>query len=188
MVSRSLCIPVICALLGLGTLAEAQSSQPVPASAPAPAQPPSPTCEAPEHHQFDFWIGEWTVRGPAGRVVGTNRIEQVLGGCAIVEHWTSSGGNHGTSLNFYDRTARQWTQTWIDNAGQPLTLAGALRDGRMVMAGTTPGGAGAAATQQRITWTPLEGGDVRQVWESSTDGGATWTIAFDGRYSRTTAK
>jgi hypothetical protein len=24
---------------------------------------------------------------------------------------------------------------------------------------------------------------VRQVWESSTDGGKTWTVAFDGTYT-----
>ena len=36
---------------------------------------------------------------------------------------------------------------------------------------------------QRITWTQ-EGDEVRQVWETSTDDGATWTVAFDGRYRR----
>ena len=146
--------------------------------------PPPPTCEAPEHHQFDFWIGEWTVRGRAGAVVGTNRVEPILSGCAIAEHWTSSGANRGTSLNFYDRAAGSWKQTWIDNAGQPLYLTGTFREGRMVLEGTTPGAAGAAPSRQRITWTPLEGGDVRQLWETSTDDGKTWTVAFDGRYSR----
>lgn len=34
----------------------------------------------------------------------------------------------------------------------------------------------------RITWNPTAPGRVRQLWETSTDGGATWTVAFDGRY------
>src|SRR5688572_22462307 len=174
-------LSVAMALVAVATSAHAQGS--------AATLPPSPpTCEAPEHRQFDFWIGEWTVRGKAGAVVGTSRIESALGGCAIVEHWTSSGANRGTSLNFYDRTTRQWMQTWIDNAGQPLHIAGALRDGRMVLEGTTPGAAGAPSTRNRISWTPLDGGDVRQLWETSTDGGTTWTVSFDGRYSRNASK
>jgi hypothetical protein len=35
---------------------------------------------------------------------------------------------------------------------------------------------------QRITWSPLEGGAVRQLWEQSDDAGATWAVVFDGRY------
>ena len=38
--------------------------------------------------------------------------------------------------------------------------------------------------KQRITWTPDTTGNVRQLWESSTDGGRTWTVVFDGRYSK----
>ena len=166
------------AIVAVGRPVHAQGSA-------TPATPPSPpTCEAPEHRQFDFWIGEWTVRGPAGAVVGTSRIEPVLSGCAIVEHWTGSGASRGTSLNFYDRQTREWTQTWIDNAGQPLRLAGAIRDGRMVLEGTTAGVGGSPVRRHRISWIPLEGGDVRQHWETSADDGATWTTSFDGRYSK----
>jgi hypothetical protein len=48
-------------------------------------------------------------------------------------------------------------------------------------AGDLPGGKKAL---QRITWSQLPGGKVRQFWESSTDGGKTWTVAFDGTYIR----
>jgi hypothetical protein len=43
---------------------------------------------------------------------------------------------------------------------------------------------GDAQVVQRITWTRLEDGRVRQLWESTADGGKTWTIAFDGYYRR----
>ena len=33
----------------------------------------------------------------------------------------------------------------------------------------------------RITWSRLEGGRVRQVWEQTADG-KTWTVVFDGIY------
>ena len=36
--------------------------------------------------------------------------------------------------------------------------------------------------RQRITWSKLDGGRVRQLWESSTDDGRTWSVAFDGTY------
>jgi hypothetical protein len=38
------------------------------------------------------------------------------------------------------------------------------------------------ATVQRITWSRETDGSVRQLWESSSDGGRTWAVAFDGRY------
>ena len=180
----SLSVRLLAAVASLAVVAPAHAQgSPAPATRPAP-----PTCEASEHHQFDFWIGEWTVRSPAGAVLGTSRIEPVLAGCAIVEHWTGSGASRGTSLNFYDRRTGEWTQTWIDNTGSPLRLAGALRDGHMVLEGTTPGVTGSPARRQRISWIPLEGGDVRQLWETSADDGATWTTSFDGRYSRKEAK
>jgi hypothetical protein len=36
----------------------------------------------------------------------------------------------------------------------------------------------------KITWTPNSDGSVRQLWESSTDHGKTWNIAFDGLYKK----
>jgi len=41
-----------------------------------------------------------------------------------------------------------------------------------------------AGATQRITWSVNEDGSVRQLRESSTDSGKTWTVQFDGRYVR----
>jgi len=152
---------------------------------PRPAQAadaPRP-CAAPQHRQFDFWIGEWDVRTPDGKTAGTNRITGILGGCGLQENWTGAGGTVGTSLNIYDAARALWHQTWIDSTGSLLLLDGAFRDGRMVLSGTTRSAKGGTTTD-RITWEPLAGGDVRQLWEQSSDGGASWTVAFDGRYTR----
>ena len=169
-VVRTLCFCTMAAAL-VAPPADAQATPPAP-----------PTCAAEAHHQFDFWLGEWDVRGANGQPLGTSRIEGVLGGCALVEHWTGAGPSRGTSLNFYDRGTGQWTQTWIDNTGTPLRLSGGLREGAMVMEGTAPG-AGGRLGRQRITWRPLPGGDVQQTWEQSADDGKSWTVAFDGRYA-----
>ena len=118
----------------------------------------------------------------AGKPAGTNRIESVMNGCGLAEHWTSARGGHGTSLNFYDRRTKRWSQAWIDEGGKALHLSGTFADGKMTLA-SAPRQTDAGIDVQRITWSKNADGTVRQVWESSTDGGSTWTVAFDGTYA-----
>lgn len=139
-------------------------------------------CEAPEYHQFDFWLGEWNVQGAGGKMAGSNRIEREYGGCVLHERYTTPGGFTGESLNTYDAGRGVWHQTWVDNAGTLLLLEGGLRDGKMVMEGRTTG-PGGQVKQHRITWTPNPDGSVRQLWES-TDATGAWKTAFDGLYTR----
>jgi hypothetical protein len=148
----------------------------------APSSPPNP-CAAPASRQFDFWAGSWTVKNPQGKIAGTNRIETILGGCALQENWSGAGGMSGTSLNFYDPADGRWHQLWVDGSGTILRLAGGLVDHRMVLEGETPRKTG-GAMRHRITWEPLTGGRVRQLWEQSSDGGQSWKVAFDGTYER----
>ena len=139
-------------------------------------------CEAPEHRQFDFWVGEWSVYRPDGALAGTNRIEREYGGCVLHERYTgASRGYAGESLNTYDASRRMWHQTWVDNAGTLLLLDGDVVGGNMVMQGSGPHEG--RSTQHRITWSPNADGTVRQLWEVlGTDG--RWTVIFDGRYRR----
>jgi hypothetical protein len=153
---------------------------PAPTAAQAPAS--RPDCSAAEYRQFDFWVGTWDVTAQ-GKPAGTNRIEVDLKGCVLVEHWTATRGGRGTSLNFYDRDTRSWHQTWMDEQGNALRLAGALREGRMVLESAPQRQRDGASTVQRITWTPNADGTVRQIWEQSTDT-KTWTMVFDGLYTR----
>lgn len=168
--SRRPC-PILFALLCAAVPAAAQS-------APTPAQ-----CREPEYRQFDFWVGEWDVTLPDGKTAGHNRIEPILGGCALRESWTGAGGLAGTSYNVYDRSRKVWHQTWVDGQGNLLQLEGGFASGRMTLQGETVDSAGAKA-RQRIIWEPTGPGGVRQLWETSSDGGATWTVAFDGRYRK----
>jgi hypothetical protein len=148
-----------------------------------PAAPKPKPCSATEHRQFDFWIGRWEVFTPDGKQAGVNLIEPIDGGCALIERWQGGGGFSGTSLNSWDATARQWRQHWVDNQGGLLQLAGGLEGTRMVLRSDGPHPSKPGLTlRQRITWTPLPDGAVRQHWETSEDAGATWVSAFDGRY------
>lgn len=148
---------------------------------PAPAQPP-PGCTTAQQRQFDFWIGDWDVT-VGGQPAGRNRIERILEGCALLENWTGAGGMSGKSLNFYDAQRGQWHQTWIDDRGGSLGLDGTFADGKMVLNGSKKNPASGKTTFNRITWTPLPSNQVRQLWETSSDG-KSWTVAFDGLYSR----
>ena len=89
---RSTVLPTVLLLLGFAF------------SAPAPAAP----CDAPEYRQFDFWLGEWVVKGPAGKVAGINRIVSEYGGCVLHEHYVTGRGYSGESLNTYDAGRKLW--------------------------------------------------------------------------------
>jgi hypothetical protein len=174
-------LPAIAGLLAL-TVGDAEVSRETSDPPAARAAAPRP-CDGPEHRQFDFWIGEWSVTSPAGKAAGRNRITPILGGCALREEWTGASGTHGTSLNAWDATSKKWRQTWVDDSGMVLLLSGGVQSGSMVLQGDVPGDAGRPA-RQRITWTPRPDGAVRQHWESSADGGRTWKTEFDGTYRK----
>jgi hypothetical protein len=152
----------------------------------AQTPPPPPACDAAEHRQFDFWIGDWDViGGPNGDTpVGRNTIQRVATGCALREHWVNRGGRDGHSLNVYDRDARTWRQFWIGSDGVILRLQGGLReDGAMAMEGSLPDGKG-GQQRQRIVWRPLPDGRVEQRWDTSDDNGMHWQVSFVGLYQR----
>jgi hypothetical protein len=145
--------------------------------------PRAAPCASPEQHQFDFWIGDWNVKLPDGRLAGVNVIEPILGGCVLRESWTGAGGMSGTSYNIYDRTRQVWHQTWVDGQGNLLTLEGKFASNRMILEGVKRDSTGGTVLN-RITWEPTAPDQLRQIWQTSGDGGTTWTTAFDGRYTR----
>ncbi len=146
-------------------------------AAPAPA-----ACSAPEYAQFDFWLGDWDVTVPGGKPAGHNLVTKEYGGCVLQEHWTGVGGTIGSSFNIYDPARKVWHQTWVSNIGALVELEGGLQGGSMVLSGVQVQPDGSKLIN-RVTWTPKDG-KVRQFWETSTDGGKTWSTAFDGLYAK----
>jgi dihydroorotase/N-acyl-D-amino-acid deacylase len=142
-------------------------------------------CADDASRHFDFWSGRWMVRAASGALAGHNTIRPLLGECALEEHYTTPSGYEGKSLNVFDASRGVWHQTWVDNGGLLLRLEGGYDGENMVMEGETVGADG-AVTLNRITWSRVDGDPdvVRQLWETSTDGGRTWTAGFDGRYIR----
>lgn len=135
----------------------------------------------PKCRQFDFWIGEWDVTAK-GQTVSTSSIQLILGNCVIFENYTN-GPYIGKSFNFYDAVLGKWRQTWVDRTGGVIEFAGEFKDGSMRFEGEGHQINGTKSLQ-RMTFTPLEKDKVRQLGETSTDGGKTWTVSYDFIYVR----
>lgn len=140
-------------------------------------------CATPEHRAFDFWVGEWQVFTPAGALAGTNRIEKIVNGCALLENWEDSQGKAGKSWNFFDTRTKQWKQFWMDGSGLGQHYSGgSFEQGmRFLDEQELPKG---GRLIRRMTFTKLAGGEVEQLIEVSKDGGETFAVGFKGTYKR----
>jgi hypothetical protein len=148
------------------------------------AQKHAEACNAPEHRQFDFWVGTWDVKDPQGTIEGVNIIERDLKGCLLIERWTAQDGSRGQSVNFYDMSVRRWRQTWVDESGRIIYYEGSLsEDGSMRLEGELVLRDG-TRLQSRMRFIPEAPDRVRQIIENSSDGGRSWQPWFDGIYHR----
>lgn len=128
---------------------------------------PDTACTAAESRQFDFWIGAWSVA--EGAVVhGISDITLEPGGCAIMERYQSAGV--GRSISFWEPGTGKWYQTYIDDVGSRLLLAGTFAGGHLDMLNPVAGG----TVHWRTRWS-VEGANVRQQVQAFTNnGGATY--------------
>lgn len=143
----------------------------------------TPPCAEGPYRQFDFWIGEWDVSDAEGKTAGVNRIANEANGCVLVERWSSAAGGSGQSLNYYDPAAGKWKQLWV-GLGILLHMEGGPHEAGMRLEGPLQYLGQDRITILRGTWTPMADKRVRQHFEESQDGGATWTTWFDGYYTR----
>ncbi|WP_179345615.1 hypothetical protein [Winogradskyella ursingii] len=150
----------------------------------SPAQSQQCVCCNEKHAEFDFWLGTWEVTNPDGSKAGTNVIEKIQDKCVLQENWTSaSPGYTGTSNNFYNLKTKQWEQIWVDNKGATLHMKGNKIGNQMIMTTEDETNKEGKVFFHRITWTDIEDGTVRQLWETITDNTEV-TVAFDGLYKK----
>lgn len=136
----------------------------------ARAFPTRPCMDAP-HREFDFWVGDWNVVAVNDVSVqfGTNRVTSELDGCLVQEHWTSSAGSRGRSLNTFDAETGMWHQDWVSQSPSAfigrLRTSGGLENGVMVLEGERDAVfSGTPFTfEDRWTWTQTPEGDVIQT-------------------------
>lgn len=152
----------------------------------AAAQDQTQICEDDQRfHQFDFWIGEWTVTNNAnGNFAGENSIQPAQYGCVLIERWHGRTGTTGQSINFYDPLADEWRQVWIAN-GYSIDYTGGLdEEGSMVLVGEIHYYRQDQSVPFRGRWTPNEDGSVRQFFEQYDAETDAWQVWFDGHYVR----
>ena len=130
---------------------------------------------------LDFWLGHWSVRNRDGEHAGTDHVERVLGGYAVIEHWRGVAGEEGKSLFYFDRSAATWKQVWA--------IEGYVKEKRLVLA--EPGRVrfqgrayvDGATFPDRTTLTSLPDGEVGQLIEHSLDDAVSWKTSFDAVYT-----
>ncbi len=135
------------------------------------------------YRHFDFWLGEWDVHARGGKV-GENSITMAKGGCAIHENYTTQGNYAGQSINFYDPIDKLWHQHWVGSSGDTYNYVEIDRGPGMLQFQSEFMTFQGQITLSRLTFTLNDDGTVRQLFESSTDNGETWTPAFDGLYKK----
>lgn len=151
-------------------------------------------CMADAHkREFDFWVGEWDVYVTGtGTLAGHSLIQKASGECMILENWTSMGPVpfNGKSMNYVNPQTNKWEQLWIGSGGGGAPTRfydGAYKDSVMQFAFEVTNAQGKQAVGKFRFF--HQGPDqVRQLSETSADGGKTWTINYDFTYKRKKAK
>ncbi|HEX4382148.1 MAG TPA: hypothetical protein VH083_04340 [Myxococcales bacterium] len=148
--------------------------------APAPAPKRAPGCTEPERHMLDYWLGDWDTFEPEGALGESQaraHVDSVLAGCVVHELYEQTDGLIGDSFLSYDSVTKKWQQTWLTNFGGFMFLTGTFQGDVLTLDGTYHLKSG-KDLPHKITWKKEKGG-VRETGMMSTDGGKTWTLAFD---------
>lgn len=139
--------------------------------------------------EFDFWVGEWNVFATGTNfTVGRSSIQKASGDCMILENWTAIGPmpHNGKSMNYVNPETGKWEQLWIGSNGRGNNVTrfynGEYKDSamRFEFEMKTPQGKQAG----RFSFFNQGPDQVRQLSETSADGGKTWTINYDFTYKR----
>ncbi len=139
----------------------------------------NPCKASPSFREFDFWIGEWDAKNAQGVTVGSSSIQLILRECVISENW-STPVSSGKSYNIFSTADKKWHQTWVDDKGTLTKYVGGIVDGKMVL--DSEAVANGKKVVNRMTFSKLADGSVRQHGETSADEGKTWTTTFDFTY------
>ncbi len=149
---------------------------------------------APQHRQFDFWLGKWDVnlrmiqpdKTWKDSVQAKVEIYSILDGKAILELWDSPTIK-GFSLRHYDPATKQWVLylNWPSKSSSSVgSLRGQFRHGRgeFIARGRRPDG---GVSVSRYTFCDITPHSLRWDDAYSRDGGKTWTNNWIMEFSRT---
>lgn len=146
------------------------------------AQPP---CSASsESRQLDFWLGTWNITYSGAPGGSTSTVKLALDRCEVVESWEDAQGHKGENRFAYNYENKTWRGMFADNRGHVHVFTdGKVTGGSAEFSGPSRDPDG-HTTLHRIRVTRANPDKVDQIWEKSSDNGATWTTVFRGQYSR----
>lgn len=150
-------------------------------SAPVSARAAAP-CRAAVYHQFDFFLGNWTVKDRSGKVIGSDVVTKRMNGCVVFEQWKDANGpGTGFGISGVQAGRHGWHQTFMDDGGLVLTLDGMRAGNTMRLRGHDYPARGQRLHD--VTWMQ-RGAIVEEVWKMSGDDGKHWKTVFDGFFYR----
>jgi len=138
------------------------------------------------NREFDFWVGQWNVyQTGTDYQVGKSKIENVSGGCLILENWMAVGNpDEGKSMNFVNPKTGKWEQHYMGIAGVSQNYYnGEYMEGAMRYQGDGVNKAGDKLLFH-LTYFNESPNQVRQLLEQSVNDGKTWITLYDFTYKR----
>ena len=164
------------------------------------ALPASSACPDARSRQFDFWIGEWDVTNRHRRPesddpvwydtgLATDRVEPVVGGCAIVEHWDGTltfDRVVGFSVRAFDPRREVWDLVLLwPSPNRPVfaTFAGEFRHGRGEFNAESVDAHDRPQTT-RLTFADVGPDALRWDLALSSDSGITWRTSWIMEFAR----
>ena len=128
------------------------------------AEPPIDPCDTPQHHQFDFWVGDWQVfDAKTNQLVGFDHVEKYSHGCIVQQNLSMLTDLYrrpgvayrlaGIGVNRFD--GESWLEMWADNQWGAIVLKGMPEGGQAMVLNSI---------------TPSRNRDLRLVWEKHPDG------------------
>jgi hypothetical protein len=136
-----------------------------------------------ESRQLDFWLGDWNLTYPGMPGSARSQVSLDLDKCLLVESWDGGKGHRGKNMFAYSSEDGHWHGMFADNQGRVHVFAGKVASGSAEFTGPSRGRDGRTVLN-RIRVVRRAANQVDHSWEKSTDQGATWTMEFEGAYSR----
>jgi hypothetical protein len=148
------------------------------------AAPTGPCSTNPDSRALDFWLGDWSIAGPGSSPTAKSTVTAALDKCIIVETWDGGRGHIGENWFGYNADDKAWHGMFADNQGRVhVFVNGKVASGSAEFSGPSQGTDGETIVN-RVRIVRIGPDKVEQIWEKSSDRGATWTTEFRGEYSR----
>jgi len=148
-------------------------------------KPEASPCTQAEFHQFDYWIGTWSVAGENQKKSADVTVTPILADCGLSEHWQSvqgGRGHDGYGVSTFNQSTQNWEYFWVASNGYTSFWTGRFSENAMnfVAAQPSPG----AAALRHWVMKLLPDGRIEEVASSSQDDGKTWKVQYTLYWTR----